>query len=153
MIPDADIFLSRDAYVLLMTIYFTQDLCSREQFHFSTSNTVNAMHILLLIERSLLLSSKLSFVVLNILFLLRRADTQLSLIDEQFYFSTSNRVNAMHILLLIERSLLLSSKLSFGVLNILFLLRRADTTLKAGIDWHCDRVSHGLMDYFPYTPR
>ena len=52
----------------------------------------------------------------------------------------------MRILLLIERSLLLSSKLSFGVLNILFLLRRADTTLKAGIDWHCDRVSHCLMD-------
>ena len=59
----------------------------------------------------------------------------------------------MRILLLIERSLLLSSKLSFGVLNILFLLRRADTTLKAGIDWHCDRVSHCLMDYFPYMPR
>ena len=76
-----------------------------------------------------------------------------SLIDEQFHFSTSNRVNAMRILLLIERSLLLSSKLSFDALNILFLLRRADTTLKAGIDWHCDRVSHGLMDYVPYTPR
>ena len=54
----------------------------------------------------------------------------------------------MCILLLIERSLLLSSKLSFDVLNILFLLRRADTTLKEGIDWHCDRVSHCLMDTF-----
>ena len=43
-----------------------------------------------------------------------------SLIDEQFHFSTSNKVNAMRILLLSERALLLSSKLSFGVLNILF---------------------------------
>ena len=59
----------------------------------------------------------------------------------------------MRILLLMERSLLLSSKLSFGVLNILLLWRRADTTLKAGTNWHCDRVSQCLMDYFPYTPR